>query len=98
MRRVKEASFLTPDARQAFTQLKQTFTKAPILQHFDTKRYIQIEIDASGYAIGGIFSLITSEIGQWYSVSYYSQKMILAKTHYEMHDAELIAIIKAFKS
>ena len=62
MRRVKEASFLTPDTRQAFSQLKQVFTKTPILQHFHTKRHIQIEIDASGYAIGGIFSLITSEI------------------------------------
>ena len=31
VRRVEELSFLTPDARQAFTQLRQAFTKAPIL-------------------------------------------------------------------
>ena len=31
VRRVEEPSFLTPDARQAFTQLRQAFTKAPIL-------------------------------------------------------------------
>ena len=31
---VEEPSFLTPDARQAITQLRQAFTQAPILQHF----------------------------------------------------------------
>ena len=30
MRRVEEPSFLTPDARQVFTQLRQEFIKAPI--------------------------------------------------------------------
>ena len=31
MRGAEEPSFLILDARQAFTQLRQTFTKAPIL-------------------------------------------------------------------
>ena len=35
-----DTSYLAPDARRAFTQLKQTFTKAPILQHFDPKYHI----------------------------------------------------------
>ena len=56
VRRVEEPSFLTPDARQAFTQLRQAFTEAPILRHFDPKRHIRIETDASGYAIGGVLS------------------------------------------
>ena len=30
MQGAEEVSFLTPNARQAFTQLKQVFTKAPI--------------------------------------------------------------------
>ena len=46
--------FLTADARQAFTQLRQAFTKAPILSHFDLERHIKIETDASGYAISDI--------------------------------------------
>ena len=48
--------YLTPDARQAFTQLRQAFTKAPILQHFDLECHIRIETDVSGYAIGGILN------------------------------------------
>ena len=43
--------YLIPNARQTLTQLKQAFTKAPILWHFDLKCHIWIETDASGYAI-----------------------------------------------
>ena len=40
VRGVEEPSFLTPDARQAFNQLRQAFTKAPILQHIVPERHI----------------------------------------------------------
>ena len=46
--------FLIDNARRAFTKLRQAFVKAPILNHFDPKRHIQIETDAFGYAINGI--------------------------------------------
>ena len=56
VRGVEESSFLNPDARQAFTQLRQAFTKALLLRHFDPERHIRINTNASGYAIGGILS------------------------------------------
>ena len=56
-----EPTFLTPDAREAFSQLRQAFTEAPILRHFDTECHIRIETDASGYAIGGVLSQLTSD-------------------------------------
>ena len=57
--------YLTPNAKRAFTQLRQAFTKALIRQHFDPECYIRIEIDASGYAIGGVLSQLTSDnLGQ----------------------------------
>ena len=68
----KNPTFLTADARQAFTRLRQTFTKALILSHFDPKCHIQIETDASGYAIGGVLSQLTSDFGQWNPVAYFS--------------------------
>ena len=63
VRGAEEPSFLTPDARRAFTQLRQAFTKAPIFRHFDPKRHIRIETDASGCVIGGVLSQMTSETG-----------------------------------
>ena len=64
VRREKEPSFLTPDTRRAFTQLIQAFTEAPIFRHFDPECHIRIEIDFFGYAIGGVFSQMSSEMGQ----------------------------------
>ena len=56
LHRAEKPSFLTSNARQAFTELRQVFTKAPILQHFDPERYIWIEIDTFSYTIGSILS------------------------------------------
>ena len=57
----RKPTFLTLGAREAFNQLKQVFTKAPTLWHFDLECHIRIEIDASGYAIGGVLSQLTSD-------------------------------------
>ena len=89
--------YLTPDARRAFTQLRQAFIKAPILQYSDPECHILIETDASGYVIGGVLSQFI-DLGRWHSVAYYSQKMILAETRYETHNGELLAIVEAFKT
>ena len=93
------SDFLTPGAKLAFTELRQAFLKAPILHHFDPERHIRIETDASGYAIGGVLSQLTSDdSGRWHPVAFFSRKMIPAETRYEMHDGELLAIVEAFKT
>ena len=94
----KNPDFLTADARQAFIQLRQAFTEALILSHFDPERHIRIETNASDYAIGGVLSQLTSDFGQWNPVAYFSWKMIPAETCYKTYDGELLAIVKAFKT
>ena len=42
VRRAEEPSFLIPNARRAFTQLRQAFIRAPILRYFDPERHIRI--------------------------------------------------------
>ena len=61
MHGTEKPSFLTPNTRQAFIQLRQVFTEAPILQHFDSERTIRIETDVFGYAIGSVLSQMTLE-------------------------------------
>ena len=97
-RAADNSSFLTTEAKLAFLRLRQAFTEAPILHHFDPERYIRIETDASGYAIGGILSQLTAETGQWHPVAFFSRKMIPAETWYKTHDQELLAIVEAFKT
>ena len=60
----KNLVFLIADTRQAFTQLRQAFIKAPILSHFDPEHHIRIETDASSYAIDGVLNQLTSDSGQ----------------------------------
>ena len=80
------SSFLTSEAKLAFLWLKQVFTEAPILHHFDLKRYIRIVTDAFRYAIGGILSQLISETGQLHPIAFFSRKMIPAETWYKTHD------------
>ena len=69
----RATGYLTPGAKQAFTQLRQAFTKALILRHFDPKYHIRIETDTSGYAIGEVLSQLTSDhLGRWHPVAFYS--------------------------
>ena len=55
-------------------------------------------MDISGYAIGGVLSLLTLDnSGWWHPVAFFSRKMILAKTRYETYNGEFLAIVGAFK-
>ena len=59
----KETSpnFLIPEARAAFNRLQLVFIKALIFQHFASECQIQIEINASSYAIGSVLSHLASK-------------------------------------
>ena len=45
---------LTQAAIESFYELKQKFTTAPMLRHYDPDKRLQLKIDASGFAISGI--------------------------------------------
>ena len=93
------SDFLTLRAKLAFTKLRQAFFKALILYHFDPECHIRIEMDASGYVIGGVLSQLTLDnLGWWHPVAFFSQKMIPMETRYETHNDELLAIVEAFKT
>ena len=61
--------------------------------------FIQVKMDESDYAIGELFSQLTSNyLGQRHLMAFFSQKMIPAKTQYKTHDNKLLAIVKAFNT
>ena len=57
----EEPTFLNPGARDAFNFLRQAFTKALILRHFDPECHIRIETDVSGYVISRVFTQLSSD-------------------------------------
>ena len=97
----KKGPFLwTTAADHAFQTLKDCFTQAPMLVHFDPERQSLVETDASGGAIGGILSQAYETPGgrtRWHPVAFYSKKMTKAERRYTTGDAEMLAIIQAFK-
>ena len=96
---LNRAGYLTWKARLAFTQLRKAFTEALIVRYFDPRCHIRIETDVLGYAISKVLSQLTLDnLGRWHPVAYFSQKMIPAKTCYETHNGELLAIVEAFKT
>ena len=92
---LRKKDFLTPEARRSFQELVATFTNSPFLVHFDAKRPIRLETDASGYAISGILS--QKQETEWKVMAYFSRKMIDAERNHEIHDAELLAIVESFR-
>ncbi len=91
---LRKKDFLMPEARRFFQELVATFTNSPFLVYFDAKRSIRLETDPSGYAISGI--LLQKQETDWKVVAYFSRKMIDVERNYEIHDAELLAIVESF--
>lgn len=53
---------------------------------------------SSNYITQKDSDISNSAIDQWYSIAFFSQKLISTKTHYKIHDKELLAIVKLFKT
>jgi hypothetical protein len=81
------------DEEKSFQQLKELFILAPILAHWDPDRDTVLKCDCSGYALGGTLSQFDNK-HQLHPVAYFSQKLTPAECNYEIHNKELLAIIK----
>lgn len=87
----------TVECQATFQQLKDTFTTAPILMHFNPCQPIIIETDGSDYAITAILSQILPEDNDIHPVAFHSQTMQPAELNYKIYNKELLAIYEAFK-
>lgn len=86
----------TTQCEEAFLQLKQMFTTAPILTQFDLDHDTVVEADASGWATGGVLSQYDDD-GVLRPCAYFSKKSSPAECNYQIHDKELLAIINTLK-
>jgi hypothetical protein len=94
---LKNTPFVWTDkCSKSFEALKQAFTMAPILRHFDYDREVIVETDASDYVSAGILSQYDDE-GVLHPVAFFSKKHSAAECNYEIYDKELMAIVRAFE-
>lgn len=79
------------DTNAAFKQLKEKFTIAPVLQHFNPSLSITVETDASDFAIAGVSS--QPDINQkLHRSAYYSRKLTDAEVKYDIYDKEMLVM------
>ena len=86
----------TDECAKVFQELKDRFTSAPILKHFDPNLPIAMECDASDFALGAILNQIHEK--RMHPIAYHSRKFNKHEINYEIHDKELLAIVSAFKT
>jgi hypothetical protein len=86
-----------PSAQCAFQLLKDRFTSAPILRHFDPNLPATMEVDSSDSVTSGVL-LQPKEEGSkvLLPIAYLSKKMLPAECNYGIGEKELLAIVNAF--
>ncbi|EPQ25612.1 uncharacterized protein PFL1_06932 [Pseudozyma flocculosa PF-1] len=104
---IQGAIELSAEQRDAFTRLKKAFTTAPVLRHFDPSLPTVMETDASDYVVAGVLSQWVPNAEEHaaspprarthtlHPIAFWSRQMVPAERNYEIHDKELLAVVKA---
>jgi len=94
----KEEKWKWGDEQQgAFEQLKQVFTSRLLLVAPDINKEFRVEADASNFATGGVLS-VKCEDGKWRPVAYISKSLNEMEQNYEIHDKEMLAVIRCLEA
>jgi len=83
--------------QEAFKQLKQVFMSRPLLVVPDIDKEFRVEADASNFATGGVLS-IKYEDNKWRLVAYISKSLNKTERNYEIHNKEILAVIRCLEA
>jgi hypothetical protein len=87
----------TLEEQLAFDSLKAAVTSAPILTSPDNSRPFRIEADSSDFATGAVLSQQSPSDEKWHPVAFLSKSLSPVERNYEIHDKEMLAIIRAME-
>ena len=82
---------------EAFRELKERFTKELVLAAPDLDKKIRMEVDASDYATEGVLSM-ECEDNRWRPVVFLSKFLNKTERNYEIHDKEMLVIIRGLEN
>ena len=82
----------TAVTQQVFNMLKQKITEEPVLLHPILTQPFELEVNASGFAIGAV--LMQNGDNRRHPVGFYSTTLTLVECNYDIYDLELLAIVK----
>ena len=87
----------TEKQEKAFGELKENFTKEPVLAVPDLDKKMKIEVDASDYAIGGVL-FMECEDRKWRPVAFLSKSLNEMERNYKIHNKEMLAVIRRLEN
>jgi len=73
------------------------FTTEPVLAIPDIDGEMRVEADASDYATGGMLSM-RCEDRKWRPVAFISKSLNATEHNYEIHDKEMLAVIRCLEA
>jgi len=83
--------------QEAFEHLKMAVTTAQTLASPQDLEPFRIEADSSDFASGAVLSQQLPGEEKWHPVAFYSKSLSLVERNYEIHDKEMLAIIRALE-
>jgi len=83
--------------QDAFERLKAAVTTAPVLVSPRDSELFRIKPDSSDFASGAVLSQQLPGEEKWHPVAFYSKSLSLVERNYEIHDKEMLAIIRALE-
>jgi len=83
--------------QDAFERLKAAVTTAPVLVSPQDSEPFRIEADSSDFASGAVLSQQLPGEEKWHPVAFYSKSLSPVEWNYEIHDKEMLAIIRALE-
>lgn len=82
----------TPEADQAFSELKRLFTTAPILVQPNPSLQFIVEVDASDSGVGAVLSQRTGPDQKLHPCAFFSRRLSPAERNYDVGNRELLAV------
>ena len=80
-----------------FRELKEQFTKEPVLAASNLDKKMRMEVDASDYVMGGVLSMKCGD-RKWRPVVFLSKSLNKTERNYKIHDKEMLAIVRGLEN
>ena len=84
----------TSRQEEAFNKLKECVTSEPVLTHPELDKQFEVEVDASGFALGAV--LLQKKVdGKKHPIAYYSSMLNAAERNYDIYELDYLVIHRA---
>ena len=94
----KDVKWVWGESQQkTFDELKGVFMTKPVLVAPDLDKEFRVEADASNYATGGVLLMKYSD-NLWRLVAFISKSFSNTERNYEIHDKEMLVVIRCLEA